>query len=583
MKRKLFVLCSSIAFLFAVCLGISACDKPLKELSAPQNIQQENRVLTWDKVDNASGYILFINGKEYETTENRFELCIFARGGDFTAKVMAIGDEKAYDDSPWANAAFSLEEPIEHGYDEAGWEYTFLEDELGYEVSKGNANLEGDVVIPDFFDGFPVVRLAQGAFSYYYDLIKDSSGMGVPPPAPNPYTGFLCNVTTTSLKLPSRLRSIGKSSLSYLLKVEALEIPETATEFGQGSFWGCLNLKHVNIPKGIKAIPESCFRETGIEELVLPNGLETIGRGAFHNPVEPFQGYHVPSNLTSVVIPDSVKTIENQAFAGRGNLRNVTMSNNVEFVGETAFNDTAWYNALPDGIIYLRNNEILYTYKGEMPEHTELIIPSSVKLIFPHAFENQTNLEKIYIPDGVKFIGTAHFAWCFNLLEVRLPSDLEEIPASCLRNTAIESIAIPKNVKKLGNNAFLGCKNLKEIVLNENLESMGDSVFSQCSSLISIILPSSLQNIGVRAFQSSSLSSIIIPNSVQSIGNQAFYACTSLTEIIFENANGWTATGDFINLENLPYIPLSAEELSSPTTAAQLLKTTYPDYTLTRE
>ena len=561
MKRKLFVLCLSIAFLFAVCLGISACDKPLKELSAPQNIQQENRVLTWDKVDNANGYILFINGKEYETTENRFELCIFARGGEFTAKVMAIGDGKAYDDSSWTNAAFSLEEPIEHGYDEAGWEYTFLEDELGYEVSKGNANLEGDVVIPDYFDGFPVVRLADGAFSYYHDLIKNNSGgFGAPTPAPNPYTGFLCNVTTISLKLPSRLRSIGKSALWFLLKIEELKIPETVTEFGQGSFWGCLYLKRVNIPEGITTIPSHCFQETGIEELVLPNGLEKIGGGAFYNPVEPFQGYHVPSNLTSVVIPDSVKSIGNLAFAGRGNLRNVTMSNNVEFLGEGVFEDTAWYNAQPDGIIYFRNNEILYTYKGEMAEHTELIVPSSVKLISYHAFYFQTNLEKVFIPDGVK-LQSAVFSYCRSLKEVRLPADLEELPNNTFTHTSLQSITIPEKVKKIGASAFSHCKSLERITLNDKLEIIGKNAFLNCSSLTSITIPSSVRTIEKHVFDSS-----------------------ALREVIFESVSDWSCEMKNLALETeMPYGEVSKEELSSPSNAALLLTSTWREYEWTRK
>ena len=586
MKRKSVLLSLSLFLLFSICMGIFACGNPLKTLSPPQNLQEKNRVLTWEALDNATGYVLFLNGQEYELTENRFELYSFTTAGDFKAKIMAMGNGKAYGDSSWSEITFTLEEPIEHGYDEAGWEYTFLVDECGYEVSKGNADLEGEVVIPDYFEDFPVVRLARGAFSYYLDLVEAfNAGLCGLPPAPNPYTGLLCNVTTTSLKLPSRLRSIGELALSFMLKIEELEIPETVTEFDSMSFEGCLNLKRVNIPEGITTIPSFCFKETGLEELVLPNGLETIKHAAFQNPVESpglSQSYHVPSDLTSVVIPDTVKNIETLAFAGRGNLRNVTMSNNIEVVGKTAFDDTAWYNAQPDGILYFRNNEVLYTYKGEMPEHTELIIPSSVKVISRYAFYHQDNLEKVFIPDGVK-LQSAAFFYCRSLKEVRLPADLEEIPGNTFSHTDLQSITIPEKVTRIGEDAFSGCKNLKEVVFNEKLERIEDGAFSQCSSLISIILPSSLQSIGDSVFQKCVFTSIIIPTSVKNIGSLAFYSCDSLTEIIFKNAKGWVATKYSVDLNELPYIQLSAEELSSPTTAAQLLKTTYSFYNLTRE
>ena len=134
----------------------------------------------------------------------------------------------------------------------------------------------------------------------------------------------------------------------------------------------------------------------------------------------------------------------------------------------------------------------------------------------------------------------------------------------------------------MGNNALLRCKNLKEIILNEKLESIGQGAFGQCSSLTSIIIPNSVQSIGARAFQSSSLNSIIIPNSVQSIGNQAFYDCTSLTAIIFVNTCGWSGKHIGPSMDDISYVEFT-DELSSPSTAAKLLKTTYTSYDLTQK
>ena len=66
------------------------------------------------------------------------------------------------------------------------------------------------------------------------------------------------------------------------------------------------------------------------------------------------------TEITSIVIPNSVTTIEAQAFLGCSSLASITFSENLERIGISAFYRTAWLNNQPDGLVY--TGKVAYTY-----------------------------------------------------------------------------------------------------------------------------------------------------------------------------------------------------------------------------
>ena len=57
-------------------------------------------------------------------------------------------------------------------------------------------------------------------------------------------------------------------------------IPEGVTDIGEIAFYGCTELREVSFPSTLKFIREEAFGESGIEEALLPPGLELIGEKA---------------------------------------------------------------------------------------------------------------------------------------------------------------------------------------------------------------------------------------------------------------------------------------------------------------
>lgn len=522
MIRKLFYLSILLVSLFLL-FAISGCRSLPKELSTPENLRVEKRVIHWDAVENASEYVVKINDSEYTVSECSFPAySLTAKGGSYQIQVKACADDGKYSNSAWVKINAEFEAAQLHAYDESGYEYTLLKDMSGYELSLGkNQNIIGSIVIPASFGDYPVKRIADYAFNSY-------------PSFPNEFTESLCNIVTTGIILPECLESIGMNAFSYMVRLEEIVIPNSVTTIDFGAFSGCTHLKKVTLPEGLKSIPERCFLNTALDEIVLPSSLQTIEASAFKCEYRDKETYgypieHVYSQLSQIVIPNSVKRIEASAFSGRENLASIVWSDTVEWLDLKVFEKTQWYEDQPDGFVML--GSFLYRYKGELPENVEITIPAEVKRIAGGAFQGQKKLCAVVIGDGIQLSGGSIFSGCINLSEVILPNDLLQIPANCFAQTdALKAISLPETVTYIGIAAFAG------------------------SGLECIDIPSSVKAIDERAFNAcTDLADVRFSPSLESLESKAFGGCTSLSHIFYEGTDDMLAELIDIEAHRLSY------------------------------
>ena len=553
--------------------GVISCAKAPQKLEKPQNVNVEKRVMTWNKVDGATDYTVKIKDEEFKTSEPRFELYFLTEAGNYYYQVKACGNGKKYSDSSWVAGATTLSQAPEHGYDELEFEYTLLKDKSGYEVSRGNANLEGEIIIPDYYGDYPVKRIANEAF--YIKKYKGTINGSPYYDYPDCFNNYLCNTTTTNVQLPSQLESIGEYAMSCMTKLKEVVLPDTVMQVGKGAFDGNASMERVVLSENITVIPDDCFKNTAISEMKFPQKLEVIGSSAFKCDTNNGYGInHVNSALQRIVLPASIKTIGANAFFGRENLTAISFpdGHSLEFVGVSCIRDTALYTQ-QEGIVFLDENKTIACGFNKMPNNFTFEIPANVKYVTQYAFALQKNLKKVVMPSGMTFLGGNTFSSCPSLEEVVFPSDFEmivdgmfslktvSIPESvtyvggnAFSRSGLEYINLPSKLKTIKSSTFFMCNNLKGITIPNEVETIEQQAFYKCTSLQSITLSKSLKTLGKMAFsRCAALKSVVIPSSVENIEVRTFASCQSLTHVFYEgNFEKWIkiAPDDYSSVTN---------------------------------
>lgn len=176
-----------------------------------------------------------------------------------------------------------------------------------------------------------------------------------------------------------------------------------------------------------------------------------------------FQYCTQASDIESVTLPDSLTTIEKNAFYNCEKLKSVTIPPNVSSIGLAAFVEGLSESSLteikvdPENPYFSEKDGVVFSKDG-----TKLIV-------FPSGRSGDYQ-----IPDGTVSVGDYAFYYCVN----------------------VSSITVPGSVRSLGEGAFGNCSSLTKAVLNEGLEEIGEYAFQSSSGIRDIIIPASVKSVG---------------------------------------------------------------------------------------
>ncbi len=195
---------------------------------------------------------------------------------------------------------------------------------IGYKAFEGCSNLSS-VMIPN-----SVTSIGNFAFSGCSKLTitqyaKDKSVL------PKDYKGEL------HIIIPSGVTSIGDRAFEGCSNLRSMTIPNSVTSIGFMAFDDCKNLSSVTIPNSVTSIGASAFREC--EKVQISNDHPHFFRDSSGALVQRKGSVliHVPQNVTSYTVPNSVTSIGMQAFSGCSKLSSVTIPDSVTSIGSEAF------------------------------------------------------------------------------------------------------------------------------------------------------------------------------------------------------------------------------------------------------
>ena len=226
-------------------------------------------------------------------------------------------------------------------------------------------------------------------------------------------------------------------------------------------------IRTVTLGDGVTSVGNAAFYACGgIESVTLPAELTRIGDGAFYGCRE----------LTAFTAPDSLTEIGQRAFRGCSALTEILLPQGLTRIGDKAFADTAWYDAQPDGPVYL--GTALLAYKGEMPRKTEITVAEGTLLIADGAFWACDRMISLTLPEGLRYIGESAFWTCGGITELRLPEGLLQIGDEafyCCDQP--ETVELPRSLTSVGRAAFSGCRGLKRAFVPAGVTQIGPEAF----------------------------------------------------------------------------------------------------------
>lgn len=251
-------------------------------------------------------------------------------------------------------------------------------------------NLVWDKISPNDYvlskDGRTLVKWKNHSVSNL-DMERDSRLSKVQFIGDGAFSSDSYSYSLETVVLASSVKSIGSHAFFRCSNLKKMLIPISVTSIGNSAFAMCSNLSRLDIPNSVSYIGEGAFFSCGLKNIVMPSSLKKIEDDTFQGCSE-LSGIELPPSLTrieewtffncnklkNIIIPPSVVTIRDRAFSDCQSLESVIIPSSVTSIGKDAFS-----SSFSDVLLNLR-------FESPKPPYVDDFIASEyskIKIIVP--------------------------------------------------------------------------------------------------------------------------------------------------------------------------------------------------------
>lgn len=355
---------------------------------------------------------------------------------------------------------------------------------------------------------------------YAFDFCEKLKNIALPPTIEKlgDYAFEYCSsLTSITFSLSESEQYIKDVPISYSLKeigdycflksaITTFEIPDSVKQIGCGAFCDCEKLHHIKWPSSTKFIAADMFADCiQLSDFTIPCGINSIGKYAFRN-----------TPINELIIPDSVITIEDCAFLGCDSLKKIYLGKKVEYIGKCAFCGCSSLNelCLPPSIKTIEDYAFIKVKKVSCNNDTFF---SDANGLYKRTEEGITLIK---YNGGDRYLGS---------LEVKAFG-----PGAFIYST-LKEITIPQSVICIGKDCFYGCSNLEQIDLNNNIYEIPDGAFHGCTSLKKLLIPYNINKVGYSAIPGENKNPIMV--TIPKIDIEISYSSFSIRSM---NYSSWS-------------------------------------------
>ena len=391
----------------------------------------------------------------------------------------------------------------------------------------------------------------------------------------------------TSVTIPNSVTTINSGTFQDCSGLTSVTIPNSVTTIGEDAFYDCIGLTSITIPSSVTSIEyEAFYNCNGLQSIVVESGNTTYDSRDNCNAIIKSSSNMLILGCNNTVIPNSITSIENEAFYGCSGLTSVTIPNSVTTIGYDAFGGCSGLTsvAIPNSVTAINGGTF-----GGCSGLTSVTIPNSVTTIGNNAFRGCSGLTSVTFPNSVSSIGYGAFLECDGLTDVwnysHTPQAIDDyifsvynklhVPKSAVGaytaadvwknfevigfdpygetltfdkdapthdavvigfDNSTPDVIIPETITVDGveyevtgvaDEAFRNCDNLKSVEIPATVREVGESAFRGCSSHERVVLP----DLSAPAATLKHLSTKAASTNVLIIGDYAFADCSALNEV----------------------------------------------------